>query len=194
MAVRWGAVDASTDEHSDIRLLEALAGGARGAAEALVDRTYSKVFALLCRLSGGDRDLAADLTQDTYRRAWASLGAFRGEASLSTWLYRIAYNTYLNHVRRPHRVVPLEAEDVERIGDGRRGADEEIADRQLERRLRRAVLDLPEELRATVVARYWAETPVTEIARLDGISEVAVRKRLRRATALLAAAVGGEHR
>jgi RNA polymerase sigma-70 factor (ECF subfamily) len=187
------AVDASPDERSDSELLEALAEGDRGAAEALVDRTYSRVFALLCRLSGWDRDLAADLTQETYRRAWASLASFRGQAGLSTWLYRIAYNAYLNHVRRPRRVVPLEGEELARIGDGKRGADEEIADRQVQLRLRRAVLALPEELRATVVARYWAETPVAEIARIDGISEVAVRKRLRRATALLAAVIGEEH-
>ncbi len=186
-------MDTRRDERSDDQLLEALAEGDRGAAEALVDRTYSRVFALLCRLSGGDRDLAADLTQDTYRRAWTSLGSFRGQAALSTWLYRIAYNAYLNHVRRPHRVVPLEDEDVARIGDGRRGADEEIADRQVQLRLRRAVLALPEELRATVVARYWAEASVAEIAQIDGISEVGVRKRLRRATALLAAVIGEEH-
>lgn len=183
-------MDASLDGRSEQLLLKALAEGDRGAAEALVDRTYSSVFALLCRLSGGDRDLAADLTQETYRRAWASLDSFRGQATLSTWLYRIAYNTFLNHARRPHRVVPLEEDEMNRIGDGRRGADEEIADRQARLRLRRAVLALPEELRATVVARYWAEASIAEIARLDGISEVAVRKRLRKAITLLSALVG----
>jgi RNA polymerase sigma factor (sigma-70 family) len=57
---------------------------------------------------------------------------------------------------------------------------------QTRERLRKAVLGLPEELRFTVAARYWAETPVAEIARAEGISEVAIRKRLKRAYRLLA--------
>ena len=97
-----------TDER---QLLAALGSGDRRAAEALVDRTYRQVFASLCRLTGGDDDLAADLTQETYRRAWKSLASFDRRAQFSTWLYRIAYNTFLNHLRRP-RPLPLpEAED-----------------------------------------------------------------------------------
>ena len=166
-------------------LLASLAGGNREAADALVDRTYRKVFALLCRLSG-DPDLAADLTQETYRRAWAALGSFDGRAQFSTWLYRIATNTFLNHVRRPHAVVPLDEEHGGTLPDVSPGQDEEMIVAQARERLRRAVLGLPEELRFTVAARYWGEAPVTEIARAEGISEVAVRKRLKRAYRLLA--------
>ena len=54
------------------RLLAAIRGGDRSAAEELVERTYSAVYASLCRLCG-DRDLASDLTQETYRKAWEAL-------------------------------------------------------------------------------------------------------------------------
>jgi RNA polymerase sigma-70 factor (ECF subfamily) len=166
-------------------LLASLAGGDREAAETLVDRTYRKVFALLCKLSH-DPDLAADLTQETYRRAWAALGSFDGRAQFSTWLYRIATNAFLNHIRRPHAVVPLDDEIGGTLPDGGPRQDDEAIAAQTQERLRRAVLRLPDELCFTVAARFWGETPVPEIARAEGISEVAVRKRLKRAFRLLA--------
>lgn len=72
------------------RLLAAVRGGDRSAAEELVERTYEAVFASVCRLCG-NRELAADLTQETYQKAWAALPRFDGRSQLFTWLYRIAY-------------------------------------------------------------------------------------------------------
>ncbi len=161
-------------------LLRAIAHGDQGAAQALVQQTYAKAFGLLAHLTG-DRELAADLTQETYRRAWAALAGFDGRARLSTWLYRIAYNVFLNHVRSVRRLVPLDEDFAACLPDGHPGADDELEAGERRERLRRAVLALPEELRGVVVARYWADAPVAEIAGLEGISEVAIRKRLRRA-------------
>ncbi|MFY9826173.1 MAG: sigma factor-like helix-turn-helix DNA-binding protein, partial [Thermoanaerobaculia bacterium] len=59
-------------------------------------------------------------------------------------------------------------------------------------RLRRAVLALPEELRFTVTALFWGDLPVKEIARQEGVTTVAIRKRLKRALARLAQALGEE--
>ena len=166
-------------------LLASIVRGDREAADELVERTYRNVFALLCRLSGSS-DQAADLTQETYRRAWAALASFDGRASFSTWLYRIATNAFLNHVRRPHRVEPLSEEHERTMPDGNPSLDDGAISAQLDERLRRAVLALPEDLRFTVVARFWGETPVEQIARAEGISQVAIRKRLRRAYRILA--------
>lgn len=139
-----------------------------------------------CASFSGNPDLAADLTQETYRRAWAALASFDGRAQFSTWLYRIATNAFLNHVRRPHAVVPLDEQHSSTLPDGSLPQDEEAIAGQTGERLRRAVLGLPEELRFTVAARYWGEAAVAEIARAEGISEVAIRKRLKRAYRLLA--------
>jgi len=166
-------------------LLASLARGDREAANALVERTYRNVFALLCKLSGNP-DLAADLTQETYRRAWTALPSFDGRAQFSTWLYRIATNAFLNHVRRPRAVEPLSEEHERTLPDGGTRQDDDAVAAQAHDRLRKAVLGLPEDLRFAVIARFWSETPVAEIACAEGISEVAIRKRLKRAYRMLA--------
>ena len=170
-------------------LLVAAANGDREAAGRLVDATYSTIYGALYRLAGGDPELAADLTQETYRKAWAALPGFAGRSRFSTWLYRIAYNTFLNHVRRPRAMLPLQEEHHDATPDGAPGSDDLVALRQETARLRRAVLDLPETLRLMVTARYWGDIPVREIARSEGITQPAVRKRLKRALAMLARAL-----
>lgn len=187
-------VAAGMDPYPDERaLLACLRAGDRAAAEALVDRSYRLIFALVCRLSGGDRELAADLTQETYRRAWQALPTFDARSQLSTWLYRIATNLFLNHVRRPRLLTPLDEPQAEGLPDRAARQDEEAIAAQEQERLRAAVLRLPPEQRFPVVAHFWAEVPVREIATAEGRSEVAIRKRLRKAFAVLRRALE-EHR
>ncbi len=174
-------------------LLAAVAAGDRQAAERLVERTYRGVYALLLRLSG-DADTAADLTQDTYRRAWAGLGGFDGRARFSTWLYRIAYTTFLNHLRRPRLFQSLDERQEETFADPTPSAEESVGSAADGDRLRRAVLALPDDLRFTVTALYWGDLPVREVARHEGVTAVAIRKRLRRALQMLALALGEEVR
>ncbi len=169
----------------EARLLAALIAGDREAAERLVERTYRGVFALLRRLSG-DADVAADLTQETYRKAWAALPGFDRRAQFSTWLFRIAYTTFLNHLRRPRRLVPLEEKHEAVVADPAPAADDTLGRDMEGDRLRRAVLALPDELRYLVTAIFWGDLPVKEVARQEGITPVAIRKRLKKAFRLLA--------
>lgn len=169
------------DEH---RLLGAVRAGDRTAAEELVEKTYSAVFASIFRLCG-DRDLAADLTQETYQKAWAALPRFDGRSQFFTWLYRIAYTTFLNHVRRPRRMTSLDQPDAPDVRDERPQADELLAVEEEAGHLREAVMRLPDDLRFTVTAHFWGGLPVKEIARIEEITTVAIRKRLHRAFSLL---------
>ena len=166
------------------RLLTAIRSGNRQAAEELVDRTYTAVYASLCRLCG-DSDLASDLTQETYRKAWEALPRFDGRSQLFTWLYRIAYTTFLNHIRRPRLMSSLDAPDAPEMPDLTPGADVLLGDAEEAGLLRDAVLRLPEDLRFTVTAHFWGGLVVKEIARIEGITTVAIRKRLHKAFTLL---------
>jgi RNA polymerase sigma-70 factor (ECF subfamily) len=170
------------------RLLAAIRGGDREAAEEIVERTYSAVFASLYRMCG-DSDLAADLTQETYQKAWTALPDFDGRSQLFTWLYRIAYTTFLNYIRRPRRMTSLDDESAPEVRDSAPGADEVMSDREEGERLRQAVLGLPEDLRFTVTAHFWGGLAVKEVAKIEGITTVAIRKRLHKAFALLESAL-----
>jgi RNA polymerase sigma-70 factor (ECF subfamily) len=167
------------------RLLADLARGDRRAAEELAAQSYRQIYSSLIRLTGGREDLAADLTQETYRRAWASLRSFRGGSRFATWLYRIAYNTFLNHIRRPFPAEPLDEHRERSLSSPEPSQEESMQRKEVSLRLRRAVLGLPEELRFTVSARFWAELPVAEIADLEQVTGAAIRKRLKKAQGIL---------
>jgi RNA polymerase sigma factor (sigma-70 family) len=73
--------------------------------------------------------------------------------------------------------------------DGSPSAEESISEREEAERLRRAVTELPEDLRFTVSALYWGGLPVKEIAAIEEITTVAIRKRLHKAFTILEAAL-----
>lgn len=165
-------------------LLAAIRAGDTAAAEELVERTYSAVYASIYRLCG-DADLAADLTQETYQKAWGALPGFDGRSQLFTWLYRIAYTTFLNYVRRPRRMTSLDEPDSIDVRDQTPPADEVLVVQEEAEHLREAVMKLPEDLRFTVTAHFWGGLPVKEIARIENITTVAIRKRLHKAFSML---------
>ena len=173
------------------RLLAATRGGDRSAAEELVERTYSAVYASLYRLCA-DRDLAADLTQETYRKAWEALDGFDGRSQFFTWLYRIAYTTFLNHIRRPRRITSLDDEDAPEMPDSSPAVDQILSAQEESERLRAAVLELPDDLRFTVTAHFWGGLAVKELARIENITTVAIRKRLHKAFGILELALDEE--
>lgn len=92
-------------------------------------------------------DRVADVLQETFLRAFRALPEFRGDASLGTWLYRIAYNACLDELRRPRlRLVPLDQ------ADGRAGEfDDPAAWAERNALLRAALMALPLEERAAVL-------------------------------------------
>ncbi len=73
----------------------------------LVRRHQSPVRAFLTKMTRGDTHLADDLAQETFVKAWKKLGAFRGEARFSTWLFGIAFNEFRQHARK-HQELALE--------------------------------------------------------------------------------------
>lgn len=87
----------------DVALLQKAQGGDRGAYGQIVllyqDRLYNAVLRLV-----GDREEARELTQDAFMRGLMKIDSFRGDASPYTWLFRIAVNLAISHLRKVHRV------------------------------------------------------------------------------------------
>ena len=135
--VRVQAVDAMpADGPPDIALVaRVLAGDDRHAFAALVRRHQGTVRALLRRLCKGDDAFADDLAQETFLLAWRKLHQFRGEARFATWLYRIAYFSFLQSARG--RQLPPDPRGEEAAG-GQPSVSGEVALRlDLERAMRR---------------------------------------------------------
>ena len=95
------AAQAASPEVSDAQLIaRCIVSDDRHAFAELVKRHQSAVRACLRKLTAGNHALADDLAQDTFVLAWRNVKSFRQEARFSTWLYRIATNCWLAHVRK----------------------------------------------------------------------------------------------
>jgi RNA polymerase sigma-70 factor (ECF subfamily) len=84
---------------ADLRLVEQVCAGDVASFDALVQRYRERVYGVIYNLTSNRED-AADLTQDTFIKAFHSIARFKGHSSFFSWLYRIAINATLSHLRR----------------------------------------------------------------------------------------------
>jgi RNA polymerase sigma-70 factor (ECF subfamily) len=163
---------------TDAELVESCLAGQRGAFDLLVERHQRHVYQLCFRFVGNHED-ASDLAQDVFIRAYRGLGKFKGEASLGTWLYRIAVNVCLNKVGaktpKPDALDPLLAANDERIAATGESADAAILRGERAGQVRAAIAKLPRKQRATLILRVYHELPHEEIAGILGSSVGAVK-------------------
>lgn len=149
------------------------------AAQELLTIFYVDVYAYLRRLSGSNQD-AEDLTQQTFLKVWSSLDTFAGRSKFSTWLYRIAYNTYIDW-RRGHvdqaRCQPDQWWHERK--DENPGPLANVAGRQLAERLYEAVDRLDEDKKHVVHLHYYQGLSIRQTAVVLGIATSTVKYRLR---------------
>ena len=170
-------------ERTDAELLRRTSAGDRYAFEELFYRHHRQLYRL-AQITSRNRDDAADALQDAMLSAHRSAPTFRHDASVSSWLYRIVVNACLDRLRRnkSHAVRPLE-DDVCHLGDPTPRVDTALV-------VERALLRLPIEQRAVVVAVDMQGYSVAETARLLGVPEGTVKSRCSRARAKLAEDAG----
>lgn len=181
------APDAHRLEGADLDRLAALAReGDRDAFEQLVVATSATCYQLAYRLVGNEHD-ARDVVQETYLRAYRGLKRFRGDAAVTTWLYRITVNCAGRHLERRARAATTPLDDQVDLVEDRPERDPERAASAavLRDRLVEALGELPYSLRAVVVLRDVYDLPHREIAHELGISQGAAKVRLHRARRLL---------
>ena len=165
-----------------------MSGTPSGAAldfQRVYDEFHVRIRRYLVRLGGpGDAD---DLTQETFARVSQALAGFRGEAALSTWIYRIATNVALDRARSPR--FQLQAHTAEPEALAALGTmpviEQDIASREMSACVRDYVDQLPADSRTVVILSELEELPDREIAEILGISLEAAKIRLHRARARL---------
>ena len=130
----------------------------------------------LCALCGGDAATADDLAQDALVNAYVASGTFRGAARFETWVFRIAYNCFVDRLRgRKLRLDPLDAY-AEQTLPASDAADHSFRHEDLYRAIGR----LPEKEQAALLLFYMEDRPVKEIAAILEIPAGSVRAYLTR--------------
>ncbi|MDT8322947.1 MAG: sigma-70 family RNA polymerase sigma factor [Bacteroidota bacterium] len=151
-------------EQSEDHIVEGSRAGDRSAFNQLVRLHQERIYWVIRRMIR-DHDDALDLTQEVFIRAYEKLDRFRGDAKVFTWLYRIAVNLSLNHIRKSRvRSFFSLSDREETIADESADADEDLERLEMRKLIARAVETLPEKQRAVFVLRYFEELPYENIS------------------------------
>lgn len=149
--------------------------------EQLYERYCDKVYRK-CLSFTKDPVQAEDLTHDIFLKLVIKLAGFRGQAKFSTWLYSITYNYCTDHLRSAHLRRHVHVEDGwERIDVKAEDDNELIELAELEaEQLQRALKKLPPFEQTILLMKYQDDISIREIANLNGLTESAVKMRLKR--------------
>ena len=145
--------------------------GDRGAFGILVEKHQGKVRRFFMAQTLGDGQLSDDLAQDTFMKAYANIGQFQGRSAFSTWLYRIAYNVYQDHLKKRRDTVALD--NVANVAEYARkntcGLHMDIAE---------AMGLLSEGERTCVLLQLVDGEAISDIANITGMAEGTVKSHL----------------
>ena len=181
----------------DSVLVTRVMAGEELAFSVLVRRYEAKLLVYVTQIVSVQEE-ARDLVQEAFIRVWRNLNQYDNSYRFSTWLFRIAHNLAIDHLRRRRQpVISLErGEDDEgdemRLdpADVRRGPLGELANRELAQAIHREIGKLPPSYRELVVLRHLVGLAYNEIAELKGLPLGTVKNKLFRAHSVLRTALG----
>jgi len=179
------------------QLLSRLQSGDERALAELADAYGTKIYQLAFRYLRNKED-AEEVTQDVLFKVYRKVGEFRGDAALSSWIYRITFNAAMSRVRTAHFQRSQEddrqiaSEDGESfsasqpdIADWTNMADERVLRSQLRRRVLRAILALPVIYRAPVMLRDIHGMSTEEASAMLRVKDQTLKSRLHRGRLIL---------
>ncbi len=155
----------------DIGLIKRYLTGSEDAIERLVAKYQRQIYAFIYRMIN-DMEEAKDMTQKTFIKAINGLKDFRHESLFKTWLYQIAKNTGLNHIKQ-NRHQEVELEDT--IIGNQRGSLSKIIEKEKKEHIKNGLNELTERQRLAVILRVYEGMNCNETARVMGCSEGAVK-------------------
>ena len=175
---------------ADCDLVTRAMAGREDGFEELVRRYQRPIAAYVYRMVG-DYEAALDLTQEVFIKVYNSLQRYRSEFKFSTWIYKIAHNSAVDHLRRSNNreqalVKEFEGEQYDLPFESRRLSPEQESERA-ERRaeIERVVRQLPSTYRELVQLRHAHDMSYDEIAEVTGLPLGTVKNRLFRAREVL---------
>ncbi len=142
----------------------------RGIVDAYTERLYWHVRRFLC-----SHEDTNDLLQDIFIKIWTALDSFRGESRLYTWIYRIATNEVLNHLRKQKFRSYLSFGSASATLEKKIDEDPHFNGNDLQRELHKSIQRLPEKQRIVFNLRYFDELKYEEISEITGTSVGALK-------------------
>ncbi len=177
---------------SDEGIVAGIVGGNGADFEVLVRRHQGALYGFVLRMVH-DPEEALDLTQEVFLKVFCSLERFDPRFRFTTWMYRIASNAAIDHIRkrRPGMTLSLDAQQGESSGGPREVVadhptpDEFLQARETRGRLEDALRSLPADYREVLLLRHQGERRYDEIARITGLPLGTVKNRIFRAREML---------
>jgi RNA polymerase sigma-70 factor (ECF subfamily) len=146
----------------EAELLMRAQNGERQAFNELVLLHAQGVRNVIFRMCG-DTQIAEDAAQETFIQAWLRIASFRPQASLRSWLYRIAINAAIDMLRREKRILPGDMEEMQ-LKDTQPGPEALVSQVERIAAVQKAISILPDASRAVVVLREYEGLSYQEIA------------------------------
>jgi RNA polymerase sigma-70 factor (ECF subfamily) len=162
------------DAADDVTLISRAMGGNDAAFGSLVERHFGAAYASAYAVLGNASD-AEEIAQETFVQAFQKLERLREKGAFVGWIWRIARDLALKHIRKHGRMKVVE--QVPEAGRENSPLAPTIADEE-QAALRNALDQLPEEMRDAVLMKYWQELEYDEMARRTGVSEEALYQRV----------------
>ncbi len=138
-------------------------------------RAYQQRVYGLVRKMVIDHDDADDLTQEVFIKIHKSIDNFREDSQLYTWIYRIATNEALNFLNKKRRRFFFSIDDVNRELSSKVDAMPSLDGDEIQKKLQKALLTLPDKQRLVFNLRYYEDMPYEEMASVTGTSEGALK-------------------
>lgn len=173
---------------SDCELVETSVRGGEGGFEELVRRYQRPISAYVYRMVG-DYEAALDLTQEIFIKVYGSLARYRSEYKFSTWIYKIAHNAAVDHLRR--NSARIQAQSLVKNRDNEQGElpvasgklnpeqESERTERRIE--IETVIRSLPTSYRELIILRHSQDLTYEEIVEVTGLPLGTVKNRLFRA-------------
>ena len=159
-------------QSSDSEIISDFLKGNSSSFNFIVLKYQKKVYWVVRRMVL-DHDDADDITQEVFIKLYRTMSDFRGDSSLFTYLYKIAVNYSLNHLKKNrNKFEKLKNIDEEsyNIKDSSKNQDAVMADKEREKLLKEAMLALPDQQRAVFSLRFYDELSYEEISKILGKS------------------------
>jgi RNA polymerase sigma-70 factor (ECF subfamily) len=189
---KFAHTDTMATKRSDAPLVSKALQGDQKAFAELMARHRGPLYNLLFNMVH-NREEAEDLVQEAFMKAFGALGSFNKEFAFSTWLYKIAINTTIDHLRKKKLQTysmdkPMQSKEGElkrEYADIDTSTDNDVLSTEKSSLISRAIAELPPHYREAIILRHSEEKSYEEIAEITKVPLGTVKARIFRAREIL---------